>query len=119
MVHLPYNCKLLRYLEQQHQHGRDIYLATGANIGLARRVAAHLGIFKDVLGSDGDLNLTGNQKLERLRSNLGPGEFDYIGNGTPDLPLLAVSTEPMVANPSLGVADVAPHAQDSAGDGIS
>lgn len=103
VVHLPYNRKLLRYLEQQHQQGREIYLATGANIGLAQRVAAHLGIFKDVLGSDGDLNLTGNHKLEHLRSNIGRGEFDYIGNSTPDLPLLAVSTEPMVANPSIAL----------------
>ncbi len=103
VIHLPYNRKLLHYLEEQQLLGRDIYLATGANIALARRVAAHLGIFKDVLGSDGDMNLTGHNKLERLRSSLGAGEFDYIGNGTPDLPLLASSTEPMVANPSLAL----------------
>lgn len=103
VVHLPYNRALLRYLEEQHQSGRDIYLTTGANIALANRVAAHLGIFKEVLGSDGSLNLTGNHKLERLRSSLGAGEFDYIGNGTPDLPLLAQSTQPMVANPSLAL----------------
>ena len=103
VVHLPYNRALLRYLEEQHQGGRDIYLTTGANIALANRVAAHLGIFKEVLGSDGSLNLTGNHKLERLRSSLGAGEFDYIGNGTPDLPLLAQSTQPMVANPSLAL----------------
>ena len=103
VAHLPYNRELLRYLEEQHQLGRDIYLATGANIALARRVAAHLGIFKDVLGSDGNRNLTGHNKLERLKSSLGPGEFDYVGNGAPDLPLLASSAEPMVANPSLAL----------------
>lgn len=103
VVHLPYNRKLLHYLEEQHLQGREIYLATGANIELARRVAAHLGFFKGVLGSDGALNLTGNTKLERLRSSLSGREFDYIGNATPDLPLLAHSTEPMVANPSLAL----------------
>jgi 4-hydroxybenzoate polyprenyltransferase/phosphoserine phosphatase len=103
VVHLPYNRKLLRYLEEQYKQGREIYLATGANIELARRVAAHLGFFKGVLGSDGALNLTGNSKLERLRSSLGAGEFDYVGNATQDLPLLAQSTEPMVANPSLAL----------------
>ena len=101
VVHLPYNRKLLTFLENQHRQGREIYLTTGANIALARRVAAHLGIFKGVLGSDGDLNLTGNNKLDRLRSSLGPREFDYIGNATADLPLLAHSTQPMVANPSM------------------
>jgi 4-hydroxybenzoate polyprenyltransferase/phosphoserine phosphatase len=103
VARLPYNRKLIRYLVEQHLQGREIYLATGANIELARRVAAHLGIFKEVLGSDNTLNLTGNSKLERLRSSFGYGEFDYIGNATPDLPLLEHSTEPMVANPSLAL----------------
>jgi 4-hydroxybenzoate polyprenyltransferase/phosphoserine phosphatase len=103
VVHLPYNRKLLHYLDEQHRLGRDLYLASGANIALARRVAAHLGIFKDVLGSDGDLNLTGHNKLERIRTRLGAGEFDYVGNDIPDLPLLACSAEPMIANPSLAL----------------
>ena len=70
---------------------------------LARRVAAHLGIFPGVLGSDGATNLTGRQKLDGLRSRFGTAEFDYIGNATPDLPLLARATEAMVANPSLAL----------------
>ena len=101
VVHLPYNRKLLHYLQEQRQHGRAIYLATGADERLARRVADHLGIFTDVLGSDGTTNLTGNRKLDSLRGRLGSGEFDYIGNDTPDLPLLAHAAEPQVANPSL------------------
>ncbi len=98
--YLPYNRKLLQYLREQRREGRPIYLATGADVRLARRVAAHLGIFTDVLGSDGVTNLTGNKKLAGLRSRLGTTEFDYIGNDTPDLPLLAGATLPMVANPS-------------------
>ena len=100
-AHLPYNRKLLLFLQNQHQQGRAIYLTTGANLALARRVAAHLGIFRGVLGSDGAINLTGVRKLDGMRNRLGPGEFDYIGNASPDLPLLAHATEPMVANPSL------------------
>lgn len=103
VTHLPYNGKLLDFLEEQHRLGREIYLATGADITLARRVAEHLGIFKGVLGSDGTLNLTGNHKLERLRASLGSSEFDYIGNSLPDLPLLVNSAQPMVANPSLAL----------------
>ena len=99
--HLPYNRKLIEYLREQRQQGRPIYLATGANEALARRVAAHLSLFTGVLGSDGETNLTGSRKLDGLRASLGSSEFDYIGNDTPDLPLLAHATEPMVANPSL------------------
>ena len=98
--HLPYNRKLLQYLREQRREGRPIYLATGADIRIARRVAAHLGIFADVLGSDGATNLTGSKKLAALRARLGINQFDYIGNDTPDLPLLAGASSAMVANPS-------------------
>jgi 4-hydroxybenzoate polyprenyltransferase len=97
---LPYNHKLLTFLKEQHTLGRPIYLATGADVVLARRVSAHLGIFSDVLGSDGATNLTGDKKLDVLRAHLGAAAFDYVGNATPDLPLLSHATEGMVANPS-------------------
>jgi 4-hydroxybenzoate polyprenyltransferase len=103
VAHLPYNRQLLQFLQQERARGRQIYLATGADIAIAKRVAAHLGIFIGVLGSDGLTNLTGNKKLLSLRSLLGAGAFDYIGNDTPDLPLLSNAIEPMVANPSLGL----------------
>lgn len=101
VVNLPYNHKVLEYLQEQYNEGREIYLATGANVALARRVADHLGIFAGVLGSDSKTNLTGNNKLAGLRSRLGERAFDYIGNGSPDLSLLSHATEPMLANPSL------------------
>lgn len=100
IVHLPYNRKLVQYLQAEHARGREIYLATGADERLARRIAEHLGIFSGVLGSDGEVNLTGSRKLERLRGHF-KEPFSYIGNASPDLPLLAQAAEPMVANPSL------------------
>jgi len=101
VAHLPYNQAVLQFLNQERARGRDIFLATGADARLADRVADHLGIFAGVLGSDGATNLTGERKLDGLRSRLGSGGFDYIGNDLPDLPLLANATEAMVANPSL------------------
>jgi 4-hydroxybenzoate polyprenyltransferase len=103
VAHLPYNFEVLQFLREQRSLGREVYLATGANVALARRVAGHVGTFTDVLGSDGATNLTGNRKLAGLRNRIGQGEFDYIGNATPDLPLLAQAKEPMVANPSLSL----------------
>jgi 4-hydroxybenzoate polyprenyltransferase len=103
VVNLPYNHDLLQFLREQHTQGRSLYLTTGADHALAQRVAAHLNIFSGVLGSDGATNLTGNKKLDGLRSRLGPGEFDYVGNALPDLPLLAEATQPMVANPSIAL----------------
>jgi 4-hydroxybenzoate polyprenyltransferase/phosphoserine phosphatase len=100
VAHLPYNRRLLTYLGEERARGRALYLVTGADERLARRVAEHLGLFAGVLASDGATNLTGNRKLEGLRGRLGPGAFDYVGNDAPDLPLLAQAAEPLVANPS-------------------
>ena len=101
VAHLPYNRKLLQFLQQEHTHGRKIFLATGADVRLARRVADHLGFFDGVLGSDGANNLTGNRKLDGLRNQLGNSDFVYVGNDVPDLPLMVGAAESMVANPSL------------------
>jgi 4-hydroxybenzoate polyprenyltransferase len=103
VTHLPYNRGLLQYLQKERAGGREMYLATGADVRLARRVADHLGIFSGVLGSDGTTNLTGTNKLDRMRNHSNAGGFDYIGNARADLTLLAASKEPMVANPSLGL----------------
>jgi 4-hydroxybenzoate polyprenyltransferase len=98
---LPYNQKLLQYLRQEHRNGRAIYLVTGADNRLAAAVSAHLHLFVGVLGSDGAKNLTGAKKLAALKNRF--AEFDYIGNASIDLPLLAASVEPMVANPTRGL----------------
>lgn len=102
VANLPYNQKLLAYLRSERARGREIYLATGADTRLAERVASHLGVFSGVLASEGEVNLTGNHKLNRLRETLSDS-FAYIGNASADLPLLLEAAEPMVANPSLSL----------------
>jgi 4-hydroxybenzoate polyprenyltransferase/phosphoserine phosphatase len=99
VAHLPYNRELLQYLQQQHALGRPIYLATAADGTLAQRIADHLGLFSGVLASDGAVNLAGRNKLDAFRQRFGDN-FAYIGNARPDLPLLEVCQEPMVANPT-------------------
>ena len=103
VAHLPYNRKLLHFLQQERARGRELYLATGADVRLAERITNHLGIFSGVLGSDGTTNLTGDKKLAILHSRFGQDGFAYIGNSNADLPLLADASERMVANPSGGL----------------
>lgn len=98
---LPYNQKVVNFLRQEKRNGRAIYLVTGADERLAQAVAAHLNLFTETFGSDGQNNLTGNRKLAELNQRF--ESFDYIGNAIVDLPLLAASVEPMVANPSRGL----------------
>ena len=98
---LPYNVELLHYLQAQRRAGRQIHLATGADGGLAQRVAAHLGTFDGVLASDSATNLTRSKKLHRLKDRF--GTFDYIGNSEADLSLLANARIAMIANPTAGL----------------
>jgi 4-hydroxybenzoate polyprenyltransferase len=98
---LPYNTELLRFLHAERRVGRQIFLATGADGGLAQRVAAHLGLFAGVLSSDRTTNLTREKKLARLKNQF--GEFDYIGNSKADLPMLTQARAPMLANPTAGL----------------
>jgi hypothetical protein len=109
-AHLPYNHVVLHFLAGQHQLGRPIYLATGADASLANRVARHLSIFSGVLASNGaaesteptgSVNLTGNHKLAALQQRF--PAFDYIGNARPDLPALAHSRQAYIANPTQGL----------------
>jgi 4-hydroxybenzoate polyprenyltransferase len=107
-AHLPYNQAILHFLTEQHQLGRSIFLATGADISLADRVASHLGLFSGVLASDGakgspngPVNLTGRHKLAALQQRF--PVFDYIGNARPDLPALSHSRRAYIANPTLGL----------------
>jgi 4-hydroxybenzoate polyprenyltransferase len=100
-AHLPYNRPLLTYLRDEHAAGRKLYLATGADSVLAWKIAAHLGIFEDVMASDGALNLIGHNKLQHLEQRFAADGFDYVGNALPDLPLLRGAGQAMVANPDL------------------
>jgi len=99
VVHLPYNQELLHFLTEEHARGREIYLATAADRALAQRVADHLGLFAGVFASDGSINLAGSNKLAAFRERFGDN-FCYIGNASPDLPLLRACVDPMVANPT-------------------
>jgi 4-hydroxybenzoate polyprenyltransferase/phosphoserine phosphatase len=101
--HLPYNRTVVEYLESERGEGRRLYLATGADRSLAERVAEHLGIFDGVLASDGRTNLTAENKLEELRQTFGDEGYDYIGNGSPDVPLLEHAGAAMLANPVPGL----------------
>jgi hypothetical protein len=97
---LPYNRQLLTYLKREHALGRKIILATGADFHLARLISEHANCFSSVIASDGYVNLTGQNKLARIRNLIGNGAFGYIGNSIVDLPLLEQAQHPMLANPS-------------------
>lgn len=82
--HLPYNEALLDYLRGERLKGRRIVLATAAHVSTARAVAAHLGLFDEVLATSGGHNLKGSAKLAACQASA-RGPFVYAGDSRADL----------------------------------
>lgn len=81
----PYAADVVDFVHGEKAQGRTILLVTGADERVARGVADHLGLFDQVMASDGITNLSGRRKAEALRRRFGPRGFDYIGNCKKDL----------------------------------
>jgi 4-hydroxybenzoate polyprenyltransferase len=93
---LPYCREMLAFLETEHAAGTKLVLATGADEGIAQSVAAHLGIFDEVLASDGKTNLTGERKKRELVARFGVRGFRYAGNSRTDVPVWRESNDAIV-----------------------
>jgi len=66
---------------------RPVILATAANERVAGRLAAEIGVFSDVIASDGVNNLKGARKLAAIRTWLAKNNlarFDYVGDSSAD-----------------------------------
>ncbi|WP_369940402.1 UbiA family prenyltransferase [Xanthomonas medicagonis] len=80
---LPYNEKVLELLRTTTQRPR--VLCTASDALLVKPIADYLGLFEQVIASDGKRNLSGRNKADVLVDAFGTGNFDYAGNGTVDL----------------------------------
>ena len=97
-IALPYNEPFLEFLRAQKNQGRRLILATASDHELARKMTAHLGLFAEVLGSDGRNNLRGASKLQALAARFGPRRFDYAGNSHVDLAIWRQARAAIVVN---------------------
>ncbi len=100
---LAYRAPVVDHVRAEHDSGRRVVLATGADGSIARAVAEHLGCFDDVLASDGQTNLTRANKLEAIRKHAGGEPFDYAGDSLQDVPVWEASAEAIVVAPTPGL----------------
>ncbi|MEM8791663.1 MAG: UbiA family prenyltransferase [Pseudomonadota bacterium] len=84
---LPFDPEVLRLINAARSEGRQVALVTASDQAYADAVAAHLRLFDEVHGSDGDTNLGGSRKASFLEERFGTGGFDYIGDSSTDLPV--------------------------------
>jgi 4-hydroxybenzoate polyprenyltransferase/phosphoserine phosphatase len=100
---LPYDERLLARLRDERMRGRRIVLVTGADRAVAGAVADHLGLFDEVMASEGDINLTGESKRDALVARFGQGGFDYAGNSARDLVVWRAARRALLVNGRRGL----------------
>lgn len=100
---LPYNQPLIAWLQAQKKTtGARLVLATASETRLAKDVAAHLGIFDEVLGTENQ-NLASTNKRKALVARYGELGFEYVGNSSADLNVWGSASVVHVVNPEFGV----------------
>jgi 4-hydroxybenzoate polyprenyltransferase/phosphoserine phosphatase len=95
---LPYHEEFLAWLREQKRCGRKLVLATASDFKMAEPIARHLGLFDEVLASDGKTNLRDEAKLAALTEKFGERGFDYAGNSSVDLDVWKGSRKAVVVN---------------------
>jgi 4-hydroxybenzoate polyprenyltransferase/phosphoserine phosphatase len=96
---LPYRSDVVAYLRKLRDGSCRLVLATAADELLARPVAEHLGLFDDIIASDGKSSLKGRAKLLAIEARYGDCGFDYVGNSSEDLPIWESAREAVIVRP--------------------
>ena len=100
---LPYHIEFLDWLKAEKAAGRKLILATASDINMARPVAAHVGIFDEVMASDGNTNLRGANKRRALTAKFGERGYDYAGNSSVDLGVWPGTRAAIIVNAKPGL----------------
>lgn len=95
---LPYNDLLISRLQTERSR-RRIVLCTAADHRIADAVASHLGIFDEVLATNGK-NLDAPAKARLLVDRFGEAGFDYAANDSSDLSVFSKARYAIVVNPT-------------------
>lgn len=103
---LPYDQRVVDWLRAEAGL-RPRVLCTASDAGLAQGIAEHLGLFDEVMASDGETNLAGRNKGESLRQRFGDKGFDYAGNEYRDLHIWKHARKAIVVNARNGLARAA------------
>ncbi|HIK34297.1 MAG TPA: UbiA family prenyltransferase [Thermosynechococcus sp. M98_K2018_005] len=95
---LPYNSEVLQCIQNWRAKGGKVALVTATDQLIAEKIAAHLGLFDEVYGSDGQVNLKGENKARFIVERLGEKNFIYMGDSEADLPVWAVAAKAITVN---------------------
>lgn len=100
---LPYNQDVIEYVRRWQAAGGTAALVTASDQDLADKIAAHLGIFNEVFGSDGAQNLKGRNKARFLCDRYGVKAYAYMGDSAADIHVWETAAKAITVNASKGV----------------
>jgi len=80
---IPLNDELHLYLQSEKAGNRKLGLFSASDQTIVRQMAERIGLFDVAMGSDGQTNLSGANKLTAIVASLGE-EFVYAGNSSAD-----------------------------------
>jgi len=95
---LPYHERFRDWLRKEKESGRKIILATASDRAMAEPIAACLGLFDEIMASDGVTNLRRENKRLALVKRFGERGFDYAGNSPDDLTVWRSARKAIVVN---------------------
>lgn len=82
---LSYRQEVIDFLSKERSAGRYIALVTAADREIAEVVSSYLGLFDEVHGSYGGVNLKGVHKAKFLATHFAGSGFDYVGDSAADV----------------------------------
>lgn len=105
---IPYRPEVIELLEEQVKMGASLVLATASPRRWADAVAGHLGVFDDVIATEQDRNLKGDEKLNAIHDYAvqhGYESWGYVGDSKADIPIFAAAGHSylVTGSPSLEV----------------
>lgn len=97
---LPYNTSLIQWLKEERAAGKKIVLSTGTDKSVAQAISDYLGLFDEVLASDGVTNNVGIKKRMALQTAYKVSGYCYAGNSKADIPVWDGARNGIVVNAS-------------------
>lgn len=96
--HLPYNETVLLFIQEWRLSGKRVALVTASDQKIAHEIGNHLGIFDEVWGSNGKVNLRGERKSRFLEESYRTNGYYYMGDAMADLPVWRHAAKALTVN---------------------
>ena len=97
---IHFNSACLDFISKARETNRKIFLISGSQELVVKKIANKLNIFDDVYGTRENYNMVSYNKVKFIHDTLGFNKFDYIGNSHQDLKVWEYSENIIYTNVS-------------------